>query len=97
MGAATAAAFAALSFIWGSTYLFIKIGVTYWPPFMLAGLRNLTACLALLAVMAALRRRLPRTWEEWWPPLAFAALNGAAFALIFWGGNASSPRGRRPC
>ncbi|WP_324718023.1 EamA family transporter [Carboxydochorda subterranea] len=85
MSVGTAVAFAALSFIWGSTYLFIKVGVEHWPPFMLAGLRNLTACLALLAVMAALRRRLPRAWREWWPPLVFAALNGAAFALIFWG------------
>lgn len=79
------AAFATLSFVWGSTYLFIKIGLQYWPPFLLAAGRNLLAALALLGVMGALGRRLPRTWRELWPPLAFGLINGTAFALIFWG------------
>lgn len=85
MQPAAAAAFAALSFIWGSTYLFIKIGLQFWPSFLFAATRNLVACVALLAVMTALRRQLPRTWQEWWPPLVFGVLNGTSFALIFWG------------
>ncbi|RMQ41300.1 Multidrug transporter [Pseudomonas cichorii] len=32
-------AFVALYLIWGSTYLFIRIGVESWPPLMLAGVR----------------------------------------------------------
>src|ERR1700743_378597 len=33
------AAFFALYVIWGSTYLVIRIGVEYWPPLMLGGVR----------------------------------------------------------
>ena len=33
------AAFFALYVIWGSTYLVIRIGVEYWPPLLLAGIR----------------------------------------------------------
>lgn len=86
---ATGTAFAALSFIWGSTYLFIKIGVEFWPPVMLAATRNALACVAVVLVLAAvalLRRRsweLPG-WRGWVPPAVFALLQGTAFALIFW-------------
>ncbi len=85
MPAGPAAAFAALSFIWGSTYLFIKVGLRYWPPFWFAAARNALACVALLAFMLAVHRRLPRRWRDWWPPMVFALLNSASFALIFWG------------
>ena len=37
------AAFFALYVIWGSTYLVIRIGVEYWPPLLLAGIRFCTA------------------------------------------------------
>ncbi|TDR80545.1 drug/metabolite exporter YedA [Paludibacterium purpuratum] len=33
----------ALYIIWGSTYFAIRIGVEYWPPFMMAGVRFLLA------------------------------------------------------
>jgi len=36
-------AFFALYVIWGSTYLVIRIGVEYWPPLLLAGIRFCTA------------------------------------------------------
>ena len=36
-------AFAAVYVLWGSTYLAIRIGVETIPPFLLAGLRHLTA------------------------------------------------------
>ncbi|MFF7706158.1 drug/metabolite exporter YedA [Pseudomonas sp. NPDC007930] len=38
-----AACFFALYFIWGSTYLFIRIGVQTWPPLLLAGVRFMLA------------------------------------------------------
>lgn len=85
MRPSVAAAFATLSFVWGSTYLFIKIGLSYWPPILLAAGRNLLAALGMLLVIWALRRRLPRNWREIWPPLAFGVINGTSFALIFWG------------
>jgi drug/metabolite transporter (DMT)-like permease len=86
---ATGTAFAALSFIWGSTYLFIKIGVEFWPPVLLAATRNAIACVAVALVLVATalvwRRSWPLpSWRGWVPPAIFALLQGTAFALIFW-------------
>jgi drug/metabolite transporter (DMT)-like permease len=83
------AAFVALCFLWGSTYLFIKIGIDYWPPVLLAGARNLLAfaAVALVLVAAAVVWRRPRPLpgpRGWVPPAIFALLQGTAFALIFW-------------
>ena len=36
-------AFLALYLVWGSTYLFIHIGVESWPPMLMAGVRFVTA------------------------------------------------------
>ena len=41
-------AFAAVYVLWGSTYLAIRVGVETIPPFLLAGVRHLTAGLILL-------------------------------------------------
>jgi drug/metabolite transporter (DMT)-like permease len=77
--------FFALCFIWGSTYLFIKVGIELWPPFLLAGLRNLVACFAIAVFMVFFRKTLPRRWKEWRNLILFAFINGSGFALIFWG------------
>jgi drug/metabolite transporter (DMT)-like permease len=45
------AAFAAVYFIWGSTYLAIRIGVESFPPLMLAGFRHFTVGLLLYPVI----------------------------------------------
>ena len=45
------AALFCLYFIWGSTYLVIRIGVESWPPMMLAGLRFLLAGVVLLTFL----------------------------------------------
>jgi drug/metabolite transporter (DMT)-like permease len=82
---AVAAAFGYLGIMWGSTYLFIKIGLAYWPPFLMAFARNGIAALFLVAVIQMLRRPWPAEWRGWWSPLAFGVINGSAFALIFWG------------
>lgn len=84
MRLSVAIGFIAMSFIWGSTYLFIKVGVQFWPPFMLAALRNLVACVAIAMVMVAIRRKPPKRWVEWRNLFIFAFFNGSAFALIFW-------------
>lgn len=85
MRPAVAAAFAYLGLMWGSTYLFIKVGLDYWPPFLMASARNGLATLFLVGVVFALRRSWPVTWRGWWPPIAFGLINGSAFAFIFWG------------
>jgi drug/metabolite transporter (DMT)-like permease len=45
------AAFAAVYFIWGSTYLAIRIGVESFPPLLLAGLRHFTVGLLLYPIL----------------------------------------------
>jgi len=58
------AAFFALYVIWGSTYLVIRIGVEYWPPLMLAGIRFLTAG-ALMYGYLRWRGAPAPTWVQW--------------------------------
>lgn len=86
---ATGTAFVVLSLVWGSTYLFIKVGVGYWPPVLLAATRNLLACAAVVLVLAAaavFRRHATHLPDRrgWLPPAVFAVFQGTAFALIFW-------------
>ncbi|ADP12894.1 hypothetical protein EJP617_32130 [Erwinia sp. Ejp617] len=53
------AALFALYFIWGSTYLVIRIGVESWPPMMMAGLRFLLAGVLLLTLLLLRGEKLP--------------------------------------
>ena len=80
---AVAAGFVYQSFMWGSTYLFIKVLTRSWPPILAAGVRNSIALLVMLLIIWALRRPLPRTWRDLWPPLVFGIINGTSFALAF--------------
>ena len=80
------AVFLLLCCIWGSTWMFIKLGLRDLPPLSFAAARFLLATLILSGVVAARRSRLPRGRAEWWlvartGVLAFA-LN---YGLIFWG------------
>jgi len=58
------AAFFALYVIWGSTYLVIRIGVEYWPPLLLAGIRFMTAG-ALMYAFLRWRGAPAPTWVQW--------------------------------
>lgn len=58
--AAVAIAYAIVCVVWGSTYLFIKLGVEVMPPYLLGGLRFSIAGVILLAACALTGRRLPR-------------------------------------
>lgn len=49
-----------LYFVWGSTYLAIRVGVETIPPFLLAGLRFLVSGAMLLALEALMARRSRR-------------------------------------
>ncbi|HVP39477.1 MAG TPA: drug/metabolite exporter YedA [Candidatus Saccharimonadales bacterium] len=66
-------------FIWGSTYLGIRIAISGYPPFLMAGLRNLLASTLLLLWLKA--RRVPWPTRGQW--LAAAAVGG----LLLVGGN----------
>jgi drug/metabolite transporter (DMT)-like permease len=76
----------ALCLIWGSTWLFIKLGLRDLPPFTFAGLRFLLSAAILWAIVIAWRRPLPKDWRDW---LRLAWMGSIAFALnyglIFWG------------
>src|SRR5437773_3028894 len=72
--------------IWGSTWLFIKLGLADLPPFTFAGIRFFLAALILIVLVSARRARWPRTREEW----SLIAISGALqftlnYGLVFWG------------
>jgi len=55
--------------VWGSTYLAIRIAVrdgSGFPPYTMAAARTLCGGLALLAIAAAMRRRVKPAAAEWW-------------------------------
>ncbi|MHC8297752.1 drug/metabolite exporter YedA [Pseudomonas sp. ZS1P83] len=58
------AAFFALYVIWGSTYLVIRIGVQYWPPLMLGGIRFVIAGTLMYAFLRWRGAPAP-TWAQW--------------------------------
>ncbi|HEX8561004.1 MAG TPA: EamA family transporter [Pyrinomonadaceae bacterium] len=78
--------FLILCCIWGSTWLFIKLGLRDLPPLSFAATRFLLATVILWGIVVARRSPPPRTRAEWWliartGVLAFA-LN---YGLLFWG------------
>src|SRR5437762_1750567 len=73
--------------IWGSTWLFIKIGLKAdLPPLTFAGIRFVIAFSTLALVIAIRRIKLPRARRDW---LLLAVSGVLAFSinygLVFWG------------
>jgi drug/metabolite transporter (DMT)-like permease len=79
--------FVSLSLIWGSSFLFIKIGLDQGlPPLVLVSYRLGIAVLLLLALLRLTRGRLPRSREAWWRLTVLGVINVALpFCLITWG------------
>jgi drug/metabolite transporter (DMT)-like permease len=77
--------FLLLCCIWGSTWMFIKLGLRDLPPLSFAAARFLLATAILSAVVAARRSRLPRGRE--WLLLAQTGVLafGLNYGLLFWG------------
>jgi drug/metabolite transporter (DMT)-like permease len=72
--------------IWGSTWLFIKIGLADLPPFTFAGIRFVLAALILILLVTARRVRWPRTRSEWTLIAVVGVLQFALnYGLVFWG------------
>ena len=75
-----------LALIWGSTWLFIKLGLEDLPPFTFAGIRFVIAVLILSVVVILRRSRLPTDWRDW---VLIAGTGWLAFTvnygLLFWG------------
>lgn len=72
--------------IWGSTWLFIKIGLADLPPLTFAGIRFLLASLILITIIFARGVRWPRRGRDW---LVIAIVGLLQFSLnyglVFWG------------
>lgn len=62
-----------LYFVWGSTYLVIRIGVESWPPLMMAGLRYLIAGILLFSFLVIRGHALP-TLRQWMAASAIGIL-----------------------
>jgi len=72
--------------IWGSTWLFIKIGLRDLPPISFAAIRFLIAVIILAAIILVRRLALPRSSKDWWLLAGTGALAFSLnYGLIFWG------------
>jgi drug/metabolite transporter (DMT)-like permease len=72
--------------IWGSTWLFIKLGLKDLPPLTFAGIRFVIAAIILLVIIAVRRVPLPNKRRD----LLLLALTGVLsfslnYGLVFWG------------
>jgi drug/metabolite transporter (DMT)-like permease len=80
----TVLAFAIIYFVWGSTFLAIRIGVREVPPFLLAAMRFLIAGIALYAWVAAKGERSPSP-RQWASVFLLAVLIFVGdYGLVFW-------------
>jgi drug/metabolite transporter (DMT)-like permease len=80
----TLLAFAIIYFVWGSTFLAIRVGVTEVPPFLLAAMRFLIAGLVLYIWMIARGERSP-SGRQWMSAFSLALLIFVGdYGLVFW-------------
>src|SRR6202140_3406303 len=77
-------AFAIIYFVWGSTFLAIRVGVREVPPFLLAGMRFVVAGVVLYGWMRA--RGTPSPTVREWSAATFLAVLIFCFGygLLFW-------------
>jgi drug/metabolite transporter (DMT)-like permease len=74
-----------LCLIWGTTWIFIKIGLEELPPITFAVARFVLAAAILLPVIVVQRLPMPRSWAEW----RLLALTGVLqftvnYSTVFW-------------
>src|SRR5580704_5705636 len=80
----TLLAFAIIYFVWGSTFLAIRVGVREVPPFLLAAMRFLAAGLALYGWMLVRGERSPSA-RQWMSAFLIATLIFVFdYGLLFW-------------
>jgi drug/metabolite transporter (DMT)-like permease len=80
----TLLAFAIIYFVWGSTFLAIRVGVREVPPFLLAAMRFLVAGLVLYGWMIARGERSPGG-RQWMSAFLLALLIFVLdYGLLFW-------------
>lgn len=74
-----------LCLIWGTTWIFIKVGLADLPPIAFAACRFLLAVIILLAIIRVQKIPLPKTAKEW----RLIALTGVLqfsinYSMVFW-------------
>jgi drug/metabolite transporter (DMT)-like permease len=80
----TLLAFAIIYFVWGSTFLAIRVGVAEVPPFLLAGMRFVIAGALLFGWMRATGTASP-TLREWGAATLLATLIFVGdYGMVFW-------------
>jgi drug/metabolite transporter (DMT)-like permease len=80
----TLLAFSIIYFVWGSTYLAIRVGVREVPPLLLAAMRFLAAGIVLYGWMVARGERRPNA-RQWISICVIAALIFLCdYGLVFW-------------
>jgi drug/metabolite transporter (DMT)-like permease len=85
----------AVAFIWGWSFLFIKVIVAGAPPTFVAWSRITLGFAVMFVFLRAARERLPERRQ--WGHMAVLALllSVVPFSLISWARSASPPRWRR--
>jgi drug/metabolite transporter (DMT)-like permease len=77
--------FIILSLIWSSTWLVIKVGLEYIPPFLAAGLRFLAAFIILLIYAVKLNLVFPKDLRSHLFFIFFSLLNfTGGYAAVYW-------------
>lgn len=78
--------FGGLCFVWGSTWLAIKVGLGSLPPITFAGIRFVIASGLLASYAIARKIKFPRDANSW-RVMLFLSLSQIAvpYALVFWG------------
>src|SRR5215217_6213981 len=72
--------------IWGSTWLFIKLGLEDLPPFTFAGIRFVISCAIVFSIIRIRGMRLPRARADWILLAVTGILSfGLNYGLLFWG------------
>ena len=72
--------------IWGSTWLFIKLGLEDLPPLTFAGIRFVISCAIILSIIRIRGLQLPRARADWLLLAVTGILSfGLNYGLVFWG------------
>ena len=72
--------------IWGSTWLFIKIGLEDLPPISFAGIRFVISCAILFVLIRARNISLPSQSRDWLLLLITGVMSFSLnYGLVFWG------------
>jgi drug/metabolite transporter (DMT)-like permease len=72
--------------IWGSTWLFIKLGLADLPPITFAGIRFVISCAVLFPLVLIRRLPLPAKRGDWWLLIFTGFLSFSLnYGLVFWG------------